>query len=143
MLNISGFGSASQEFLAYRFGFHYEGHRASNNCRALVEILQQPMPESGTMVLRKLVDSLRKKEIKVSTIASPFESKDLLKERGYRWNPELKLWSCNIPAELLVNEAECLKAMVYGGRTFKLEQVLIAAKNRFTIRKGKNEILNF
>lgn len=138
-----GFGSASQEFLAYRFGFHYEGHRASNDCNALLEILQQPMPASGALVLRRLLESAIKKELKVSPHGSPYDSKDLLKERGYRWNPELKLWSGIIALESLENEAEWLKAVVYGGRPFKLEQESLKPKNRFSNRKGPVEIVNY
>ena len=137
-----GFGSASQEFLAYRFGFHYEGHRASTDCRALLEILQQPMPESDTLVLRKLIDSLRKKEIKISPLASPFDSKDLLKERGYRWNPEVKLWSAIIALISLENEVKWLKVAVYGGRSFQLEQESMTALNRFSARKGVVDIVS-
>ena len=138
-----GFGSASQEFLAYRFGFHYEGHRASTDCRALLEILQQRMPESGTVILRKLIDSLRKTEIKVSPLASPFDSKDLMKERGYRWNPEVKLWSAIIALDTLENEVKWLKVAVYGGRSFKLEQESITALNRFSARKGVVDIVSY
>lgn len=56
-----GFGSVSQEFLAYRFGFHYAGHCASSDCRALLEILQQRFPVLGTKVLMKLIKTLTKK----------------------------------------------------------------------------------
>jgi len=141
--NEEGLGGAKQEFLAYRFGFHYDGHRASNDCQALLEILQQTLPESGTKALRRLLESIAKKELKVSPLGSPFESKDLLKMRGYRWNPELKLWTGIIQSESLVNEVEWLKAAVYGGRAFKLEQETINAQNRFSNRKGSIEILNY
>ena len=138
-----GFGSASQEFLAYRFGFHYAGHRASSDCRALLEILQHRFPVSGSKVLMKLVESLTKKEIKVTPLASPYESKDLLRTRGYRWNPDLKLWSGIISSESLGKEVLWLKSTVYGGRSFNLEQEKISAKNRFSNRKGTLETMSY
>lgn len=141
--NEEGLGGAKQEFLAYRFGFHYDGHRASNDCQALLEILQQNLPESGTKALRSLLQAVAKKELKVSPLGSPFESKDVLKMRGYRWNPELKVWTGIIESESLTNEVEWLKAAVYGGRSFKLEQETINAKNRFSNRKGSVEIVNY
>lgn len=101
------------------------------------------MPESGALVLRRLLEFAIKKELKVSPHGSPFDSKDLLKQRGYRWNPELKLWSGIIASESLENEAEWLKAAVYGGRSFKLEQESIIAKNRFSARKGVIEIVSY
>ncbi|MGD9878542.1 MAG: 3'-5' exonuclease [Reyranella sp.] len=39
--------SAKLEYLAYRAGFFYEGHRAENDCRALLEVLRQPLGTTG------------------------------------------------------------------------------------------------
>ena len=47
-----GFGAASLDFFAYKFGFHFSGHRASVDCHALLEILQSELPSSGAKVLR-------------------------------------------------------------------------------------------
>lgn len=139
-----GLSSAKQEYIAYRLGFHYDGHRALNDCEALLEILQQKFPESGIKVLRRLLETLVKKEIKVSPLDSPYSSKDLLKERGYFWSPEpIKLWSANILPDTLLDEAEWLKANVYNGRRFRLEQETMNAKNRFSIRRGTVEIVTY
>ncbi|MBC7417549.1 MAG: DNA polymerase III subunit epsilon, partial [Pedobacter sp.] len=71
------------------------------------------------------------------------ESKDLLKATGYRWNPELKLWTGTIAADSLVNEVEWIKAAIYNGRTFRLEQETINSKNRFSNRKGSTETVTY
>lgn len=38
-----GIGSAKLEYLAYQYGFFYDGHRAEADCRALLEILRRPL----------------------------------------------------------------------------------------------------
>lgn len=46
--STEGLGRSKLEFLAYRSGFHYEGHRASTDCHALLEVLHCAPTESGT-----------------------------------------------------------------------------------------------
>jgi len=138
-----GLGSAKLEFLAYRYGFHYDGHRASNDCHALLELLQQKLPESGVMAMLKLQENAQAKELKVWALNSPFESKDALKQRGYRWNATRKTWSLNMADALLNQEVDWLKEMVYGGQPFQLELERMNALNRFSSRKSDAEIVKF
>lgn len=138
-----GLGSAKLEFLAYRYGFHYEGHRASNDCHALLEVLQQDLPESGVKVMLRLLENARTKEFKVWAINSPFDSKDALKERGYRWVADRKTWAVSIPATFLEQEVEWLRSSVYGGRQFSLELEKIDALNRFSERRGSSEKISY
>lgn len=138
-----GLGSAKLEFLAYRFGFHYEGHRASNDCHALLEVLQQDLPESGVKAMLQLLENTRTKELKIWALNSPFESKDALKERGYRWVADRKLWAGSVAFTQLDKEVEWLRGAVYGGRKFKLELEKVDAMNRFSTRRGSVEIRDF
>lgn len=131
-----GLGSAKLEFLAYRYGFHYEGHRASNDCHALLEVLQQNLPESGVKAMLRLLENARTKEVKVWALNSSFDSKDALKGRGYRWEAERKTWATSIPSALLDQEVEWLRSSVYGGRPFKLELEKMDAMNRYSVRRG-------
>jgi DNA polymerase-3 subunit epsilon len=77
-----GIGSASLEFLAYKCGFHFAGHRASVDCHALLEVLQSDLPESGIKVFKMLLEKARSPDIKVWAINAPFDNKDKLKERS-------------------------------------------------------------
>jgi len=138
-----GMGSAGLEFLAYRYGFHYEGHRASNDCHALLEVLQQTLPESDTKVMLRLLENARTKELKVWALNSPFDSKDALKARGYRWVADRKTWATSIPAVLLEPETEWLRSEVYGGRPFQLELESMDAMNRFSSRRGSSELVKY
>ena len=138
-----GFGAAGLEFLAYRFGFHFTGHRASVDCHALLEVLQSDLPVSGIKVFKMLLDKARTLDIKVWALNSPFETKDKLRERGYRWDGERKLWNKAVSNDELTLETDWLKSEVYNNRAFKIEQEKMDAYNRFSTRAGKTEIVNY
>lgn len=138
-----GFGSAKLEFLAYQCGFHYTGHRASTDCYALLEVLQQTLPVSNKKAMQVLLENARQPDVRVSALGSPFESKDLLRERGYRWNAEQRVWAKNVPSTRLDEEAAWLKTFVYQGKSFRLEHEKITAKNRFSNRPGPTEVLKY
>ena len=136
-----GIASRKLEFLAYYYGFHYIGHRALNDCEALLEVLQQQLPDSGEKPLQALLQNAKSVDIKVTTLNSPFESKELLKERGYRWNADRKAWAKCVQKRSLARESAWLKHYVYGGKGFRLELEKMTAKNRFSNRPGETEIL--
>ncbi len=138
-----GLGSSKLEFLAYRSGFHYEGHRASTDCHALLEVLHCAPTESGILPMKQMLDSARLKEYKVSALQAPFESKDLLKARGYRWNAERKVWHTFIQESVFAEEAEWLKSEVYNDKKCKIERENIDAFNRFSERVGIIEVIDY
>ena len=138
-----GIGSAGLEFIAYRFGFNYAGHRASIDCHALLEVLQSELPVSGVKVMKVLLEKARIPEFKVSALKAPFETKDKLKERGYRWDAERKLWHTTLPQTDISIEVDWLRAEVYSNRPFDLEWEKIDSYNRFSNRRGSTEIVNY
>ena len=82
------------------FGFFYERHRAVNDCLAAIEILGQSLPKSGTPVLTNLLNNARKTTWRIWAENSPYETKDILKARGYRWvndtTKQIKGWYIDI-----------------------------------------------
>lgn len=138
-----GFSSASLEFLAYKFGFHFSGHRASIDCHALLEILQKQLPISNKKPFMVLLENTHKPTIKLWALLAPFENKDKLKESGYRWDSECKTWHKIIPSDDLFQETEWLRSVVYNNRKFQLKQETIDAFNRFSIRQGFTEIVDY
>ena len=139
-----GFGSASLEFLAYRCGFHFNGHRASIDCHALLEVLQSDLPVSGIKALKMLLNKVdTPPDIKLWALNTPFETKDKLRERAYRWNTERRTWFRMVSNENLEDETDWLRAEVYDNRSFKLEHETIDAYNRFSTRNGVAETVNY
>ncbi len=100
--------SAKQEYLAYKFGFYYDGHRAINDCLAGLHILSKTLPISQEKALGQLLTNARKNSFKLWATRCPFEQKDLLKARGYRWHADgqakYKAWAIDLTDEVALSE---------------------------------------
>jgi len=137
----AGIASAKLEYLAYRFGFFYEGHRAEIDCLALLEVLRRPFGETGKFTLKVLLDNARKPSCRLWAAGSPFEAKDRLKARSYRWEAARKTWYLDLPQEAVADELQWLKADVYSGRSASLELEEFNARTRYSGREGRKEVV--
>jgi DNA polymerase-3 subunit epsilon len=66
----------------------YDKHRAVNDCLAAIELLAAPLPVSAVTGLSQLLENARRPTWRIWAESSPFDLKDILKARGYRWNPD-------------------------------------------------------
>lgn len=136
-----GIGSAKLDYIAYQYGFFYEAHRAEGDCYALLEILQQPLPKSGELVLKSILSGLAQKSYQIFATGSPFETKDMLKSRGYRWDGEKKCWHTTVAGDDAIKaEVAWLKTSVYGGKKASVEIEVHNCMTRFSTRTGKRAI---
>ncbi|MFK8028906.1 MAG: 3'-5' exonuclease [Gammaproteobacteria bacterium] len=131
----AGFESAKLEYLAYRQGFFYSGHRAVTDCLAGIHVLSYEI--DGKPALAQLLETARLKGFRLWAANAPFESKDLLKARGYRWNSgedgKPKAWYKDLGSDELEAEQKHLATNVYGGKR-QLPVDTINAFNRFSTR---------
>jgi DNA polymerase-3 subunit epsilon len=137
-----GIGSAKLEYLAYRYGFFFDAHRAEIDCRALLEVLRRPPPDGAdgdATAFRRLLESAREPSVRIRATGSPFETKDLLKARGYRWNADDRVWYLDAGLLQLPAEFEWLKEQVYGGKETSLEIESFDARSRYSGRPGRRE----
>ena len=138
-----GLGSAKLEFLCSELGWFYDAHRAQVDCHALLRVLSSPlkaqpddMPSTGLQQLFKAAEQAR---TVVKAFGSPFETKDKLKARGYRWDAEAKVWFTAVKsAEALEAEGEWLKSQVYGGRAARIGLETQDALVQFSSRSGQS-----
>jgi DNA polymerase-3 subunit epsilon len=139
-----GLGVAKLEYLAYRYGFFFDGHRAEMDCRALLEVLRRPIPghaEEGP-ALRLLRESARQVSYRVWAMGSPYESKEMLKARGYRWDAGRRVWYRDlVPEEPMEAELEWLKDHVYGRASTSVEVEKLDAWTRYSERGGRRETM--
>jgi DNA polymerase-3 subunit epsilon len=138
----AGIESSKLEYLAYRYGFFYEGHRAEIDCRALLEVLRRPFEQDGARVtaLKVLLDSARAPSYRLWASGSPFESKDVLRKRGYWWDAPKRCWFIEVRSQEVVQvELAWLKETVFGGKNVALELEEFDAKTRYSGREGKKE----
>ena len=112
-----GFEGSRLGYLAMRHGFFFDGHRATDDCHAVLEILARDLPASGEPALKRLLDNARKPTLRLWAIGSPFETKEILKARGYRWNAgengNPKSWYIDLPEDGMEDELAFLKNEVF------------------------------
>jgi DNA polymerase-3 subunit epsilon len=136
----AGIESSKLEYLAYRYGFFYDGHRAEVDCLALLEVLQRPFGDTGATGLKALLDSARAPSFRLWAINSPFETKDVLRKRGYWWDAPKRCWSCEVRSQEAVQaELAWLKQAVYAGKDVSVEMETHDARTRYSGRDGKKE----
>ena len=118
-------------------GFFYDAHRAADDCHAAIELLARPLPKSGTLAMQSLLEAARKVTCRVWAENAPFDLKDQLKARGYRWNDgsdgRLRAWHRDIPEEGLKAEVDFLRKEIYQ-REFEPPVTRITAQERFSSR---------
>ncbi len=137
-----GFGSAKLEYLLSTQGYFYEAHRAEADCWALLELLNQVLPQSQQTALLTVLLTLNQPQQKVYAINSPFETKDKLKARNYRWAAELRCWTRVVAgAAEMTQELEWLKHHVYAGRSARVEIETTGGKVRYSNRQGHKEVV--
>lgn len=107
------------EYIAYKYKFFYEGHRAVTDCLVGIHILSQKLYKSGQLVLKQLLSNALQPRYKLWAKNAPYDCKDLLRNRKYRWDthPEhnFKAWSIELPESKVPEEIEFLKGEIYGG----------------------------
>jgi hypothetical protein len=112
---------------------------AENASVAVLAVLGRTLGETGASALKALLDSARLPSLRIAALGSPFDSKDALKARGYRWHAEAKGWVGEIAAAGKEEELEWLKKTVYEGKNVEVEIETLTAKQRYAERSGKNE----
>jgi DNA polymerase-3 subunit epsilon len=126
--NEEGFEGVKLEYLGYKYGFFYEGHRATIDCQAGIELLSQRLP-GGERVMKRLLDYAGRTDIRLWAERAPFVKKDLLKQRGYRWSSGgegiRKAWYKDLPEDQV--EAE----MLYLNKAIYLKAVEVLPMDRF------------
>jgi DNA polymerase-3 subunit epsilon len=122
------------EYLAQVFGFFYGAHRALDDVWAVLKILSLDLPKSGILIMGKLLESAREPSYIVSANHAPFDKKDLLKGRRYRWNGSSKVWEIMLSEKDLDEEIKFLKEFIYENDNAVVSKKRITARTRFSKR---------
>ena len=137
-----GRSSSKLEALAQGLGLFYDAHRAEMDCHALLAVLAAPLPVPPqavphTTAMAQLLASAQSPFFRLQATGAPFDAKDLLKARAYRWNAELRVWHTRLSDEAAL-EAECawLKAQVYGQRSASVMVEKVDALTKYAARNG-------
>ena len=98
--------------------------------------MRRPLPKSGRTAFKRLLEAAAEPALRLWATGSPFDTKDLLRERGYRCDADRRCWHRVVPKSAAKEESEWLKAAVYGGRPAQIEVEVLDAKVRFSGRPG-------
>lgn len=129
-----GFDSGGLGSLLLAHGVFFDGHRAVEDGYAVVDLLGRTLPSDGELALNRLRRSAAAATVRIWAVNSPFDAKDLLKARGYRWNGAARTWWTDVPEEALEAERAFLAAQVYPKGPPKLPTVRIDARSRYSAR---------
>jgi DNA polymerase III subunit epsilon len=133
-----GLRSRSLDYLLYRFGWFFDGHRAMNDCRATLHLLSMTLPLSGQPVFPVFLENARRRVLRIWALESPFDLKDRLKARGYRWGSgedgRTKAWFRDVDDADLAAEEQFLASEIYGGHP-RHDCRRIDFRNRFSDRE--------
>jgi DNA polymerase-3 subunit epsilon len=98
-------------------GYFHQAHRAVDDCHALLEILATELPPTGAPALALLLQTARKKAVRVWAEQSPFDLKDSLKRRGYRWSDgsdgRPRSWYIDVSESTVDDEIRFLRSDIY------------------------------
>lgn len=132
-----GFDGSRLGYLLAGVGLFHQAHRAIDDCRALLEILSSEIPKLSRSAFAVLVEQARQKTIRIWAEQSPFELKDMLKKRGYRWNDgsdgRPRSWYVDVDEARQLDEIEFLRRNIYLRDVDPRIQYL-SAMNRFSSR---------
>lgn len=91
-----GYSGKKLEYLLSETGYFHDAHRAVEDCHALAHVLASPLKQSHRQPMSVLFDSANESFYEIAAINSPFDKKDLMKNRGFRWNAEERTWAVEV-----------------------------------------------
>ncbi len=112
-----GFEGTKLGYLIGQTGYFHEGHRAVDDCFALLEVLAQDGRGEGQTPFAELHDASQRSRVRIFAENSPFDMKDHLKARGYRWSDgndgRPKSWWIELGENALDDELRYLRSEIY------------------------------
>jgi DNA polymerase-3 subunit epsilon len=132
-----GFEGSRLGYLLAGAGLFHQAHRAIDDCRALIEILAADLPKLNRSALAVLLERARRMTMRIWAEQSPFELKDELKKRGYRWSDGAdgrpRSWYIDVDEASQATEIEFLRKSIYQ-RDVEPRVQAMSAINRFSNR---------
>jgi DNA polymerase-3 subunit epsilon len=111
----------------------YEAHHALDDCRVGVHVLASSWVED-TSAMSYLLDNARRPTVRVWANGSPFDSKEMLKARGYRWaGGATKTWY----RDMREDDADDEQDWLIGTLRIRPSFTKIDAKDKYSLRAEK------
>lgn len=112
-----GFEGTKLGYLIGQAGFFHDGHRAVDDCFALLEVLARQDETQPSTAFAELHLASQRSRVRIFAENSPFDLKDHLKARGYRWSDgsegRPKSWWIEVDESALAEELHYLRTDIY------------------------------
>lgn len=114
-----------------------QAHRAATDCAMTLHCLASPLRD-GSLPFTRLLESARRKTTRIWAVGAPIDRKDLLKARGYGFEPahptHRKCWWVELPADKVDDECAWLAQHMYDGRDASYATEAVTAFERYAAR---------
>ncbi|WP_224982398.1 3'-5' exonuclease [Geomonas agri] len=133
--------SRTLEFLLFKTGsLTINAHRALDDAEGVLGLLLERLPVSGAPIFLELLKRAHEVTSRVYAVSAPYDKKDVLKERGYRWSDGTqggsKAWWRDVPAHEEAAELAYLAREIYPrGNTSAVQVLRCDAYARFSVRE--------
>lgn len=132
-----GFEGSRLAYLLAGCGYFHHSHRAADDCKALLEVMSMKPDGGESTSLALLLESARKPTMRIWAEQSPFDLREILKKRKYRWNDgsdgRPKAWYVDVAEANHAGELKFLRDEIYQ-REVDLLTSRITAAHRFSKR---------
>ena len=132
-----GFDGSRLGYLLAGIGLFHQAHRAVDDCHALIEVLSANVAKLNRSAFAILLERARRKTVRIWAEQSPFELKDALKKRGYKWSDGTdgrpRSWYIDVDDAGKADEIDFLRKTIYLQDVDPRMQ-FVSAMNRFSIR---------
>lgn len=112
-----GYEGTKLGYLIGQSGYFHDGHRAVDDCFALLEVLAREGKGGVGTAFGELYAASKRSRVRIFAEGSPFDMKDLLKARGYRWSDgsdgRPKSWWVELDEDALEDELHFLRTEIY------------------------------
>lgn len=104
-------------YLVGQAGYFHDGHRAVDDCFALLEVLDRKVEGDYSSPFAELYRASQQSRVRIFAENSPYDLKDHLKARGYRWSDgsegRPKSWWIEVDEAALADELDYLRREIY------------------------------
>ncbi|MNR87227.1 DNA polymerase III PolC-type [compost metagenome] len=112
-----GFEGTKLGYLIGQAGYFHDGHRAVDDCFALLEVLDRKVEGERSSPFAELYGASQQSRVRIFAENSPYDLKDHLKARGYRWSDgsegRPKSWWIEVDEATLADELHYLRTEIY------------------------------
>ena len=115
-------------------GYFHSGHRALDDCHAVLRLLASPLRTSRRLALSCLLKVASQPTLRLWAQGSPIAANGLLKARRYRWSGTRRCWYIDVDEDQIEAERRLLAEQVYCHVVPELRTERFTATDRFSER---------